>query len=300
MRVLIIGCGYLGTALGQRLAGSGHQVWGLRRSSGSVDELRALGVEPWVADVTNPATLPPLGAGFDWVINALSSRGGGAEAYEKIYLQGTRNILEWMSVRPPKRYVHVSSTSVYGQTDGSEVTEVSPTEPANETSRILVSTEQLLLKATRTQDWPSIVLRAAGIYGPGRGHLFLQYLRDEATLTGEGERWLNMIHRDDLATAVQAALLRGVPGEIYNAADDESVTESTFYAWLARTLRRPMPPRVEIGAKIRKRGATHKRVSNARLKNDLGCSLAYPTFREGYLAEIHRLKLLDPGAKECD
>jgi nucleoside-diphosphate-sugar epimerase len=136
-----------------------------------------------------------------------------------------------------------------------------------------------------------VILRAAGIYGPGRGHLFLQYLKGEATLTGAGDRWLNMVHRDDLVGACVAALERGQAGGVYNVADSEPVTEREFFRWLAGALNRPMPSAADPALKLRKRGATSKRISNRRLLTELRYRMIHPTFREGYTAEIKRLQL---------
>lgn len=289
MRVLILGCGYVGMALGRLLVSQGHEVDGVRRSATDAESLRALGIRPLVWDVTDPTTFPEVGAGWHWVVNALSSRGGGPEGYERLYYQGTRHVVEWLAARKPVQYVHLSSTSVYGQTDGSEVDERSPAEPVNGTSQVLVRAEQYLLEAAKTKGWPVLILRSAGIYGPERGHLFQQFLAGEAHLTGEGDRWLNMVHRDDLAGAVLAALRSSLTGEIVNVADDQPVTELEFFQWLAGKLGRPLPPRIEPSQKVRKRGATNKRVSNQRLKQELGYRLLYPTYREGYEAELVRM-----------
>ena len=130
----------------------------------------------------------------------------------------------------------------------------------------------------------------AGIYGPGRGHLFQQYLRGEARLAGDGSRLINMIHRDDVVRAMVAALERGQPGRIYNVADDEPVTQREFFTWLSQQLQKPMPaPATGEENARRKRGLTQKRVSNRRLHEELHCELIHPTFRQGYAAEIARV-----------
>jgi nucleoside-diphosphate-sugar epimerase len=291
VRVLIIGCGYVGFPLGTELARAGHEVFGLTRSGANAATLQAGGVRPLVADITRRADLDALPGPFDWVVNAVSSNKGGAEDYRRIYLDGMRNVLQWMESAPPKKFVHTSSTSVYGQTDGSLVKETSPTEPKGELAQILVAAEQLLLEAARATKVPAIIIRAAGIYGPGRGHLFLQYLKNEARIAGRGERLLNMIHRDDLAASIMVALKSGRPGEIYNACDDEPVPQIHFFRWLSETLGKNMPPFVsEDAAAPLKRALTHKKVSNRRLRMELGCVLRYPTFRQGYTAEIQRLQ----------
>jgi nucleoside-diphosphate-sugar epimerase len=138
--------------------------------------------------------------------------------------------------------------------------------------------------------FPAVILRVAGIYGPGRGHWFKQFLRGEARLEGDGSRWLNMIHRDDLIGVITAALEHGTPGQIYNATDNEPVTQLELFKWLAEKINRPMPPNVPADAELwRQRGVTNKRVSNAKLVSELIYRFRYPDFRSGYAAEIARL-----------
>src|SRR5439155_14335005 len=154
MRVLILGAGYVGVSLSVELAGQGHEVYAANRNNG--------------VDITKLADLKKLGVDWDWVVNTVSSSKGDAEVYRRVFLGGTRNIIEWLYGSLIQKYVYTSSTSVYGQTAGSVVDETSPTEPTSETSKILVETEQLL------RGFPAIILRVAGIYGPARGHLFHQ------------------------------------------------------------------------------------------------------------------------------
>jgi len=293
MRVLIVGCGYVGLPLGAELVRQGHEVFGVRRSVENAADLTAAGIKPLAADITKPADLANLPGPFDWVVNCVSSNKGGVEEYRQIYLEGTRNLIAWLATAPPRKFVYTSSTSVYGQTDASQVKESSPTEPASETGRLLVETENLLLNAAKEKKLPAVVLRVAGIYGPERGHLFLQYLKNEARIPGQGERFINMIHRDDLIGVIIAALKNGRPGEIYNTVDDEPIAMIHFFRWLSETLGKWMPPfATEEENAQRKRGLTNKKVQNRRLKMELGYQFKYPNFRKGYTAEIQRLDQL--------
>jgi nucleoside-diphosphate-sugar epimerase len=301
-KCLIVGCGYVGLALGIELIRRGHEVFGLRRSSLAEAELKNAGITPLHADVTQPETLKNLPRDFDWVVNCAASGGGGADEYRKVYLEGNRNLIEWLADAPPKKFLYTSSTSVYGQNDGSIVTEQSAAEPEADTARVLVETEKFLFEAAHGSQghsphqlyFPAVILRVAGIYGPGRGHWFKQFLRGEAKIEGGGLRWLNMIHRDDLIGVIIAALERGTPGEIYNATDNEPVTQLKFFEWLAAKLNRPMPPKIPADAEVwRKRGATNKRVSNERLRAELKYEFKFPDFRAGYTAEIVRLATED-------
>lgn len=295
MRVLIVGCGYVGLPLGERLARSGHEVFGLRRSAEADAQLRATGIVPLHADVTQLETLRALPGQFDWVVNCAATRGGGIEHYERLYLRGNSNLIEWLAASPPQKFVFTSSTGVYGQNDGSPVAEESAAEPASPTARVLVAAERALLAAARAGRLPAVILRVAGIYGPGRGYWLRQFLRGEARLEGDGSRVLNMIHRDDLVTAIIAALERGRPGEIYNVVDDEPVSQRVFFEWLAVHTGLPMPSAArEESAVGSPRAPTNKRVANRKLKRELGVALKYPTFREGCVAEILRLPPAEP------
>ena len=166
-----------------------------------------------------------------------------------------------------------SSTSVYAQRDGLWVTEESETKPAHETARVLLQTEKLVLAHD------GIVARLAGIYGPGRSALLTNFLSGTAILDPKNDRFLNQVHRDDIAAALFLLLDRPSPGhEIYNVVDDQPILQSECYRWLAKRLNRPIPPFGKPKAQP-KRGASNKRVSNAKLRR-LGWIPRYLTFAE--------------------
>ncbi len=269
-RTLIAGCGYLGLALAEALRGRGEEVTGWVRSESSAAEVRALGLGTViVGSVADEACWKEAGT-FDAIVHCAASGGGGAAAYREVYLEGVRQMNRH---QPQARRLFVSSTSVYGQADGSWVDETSPSEPGAETGRVLVEAERAAVDAGAN------VVRAAGIYGPGRAALFEKFRRGDAVMEGDGTRWVNQVHRDDLAKAVVAVLDAGAAGEIYNAADDEPVTLRDFYAWCSGALDMPMPPSGPVDPH-RKRGVTNKRVSNRKLRG-LGWAPRFPTFREG-------------------
>jgi nucleoside-diphosphate-sugar epimerase len=281
MRVLIAGCGYVGLALGRDLAKQGHEVFGLRRHQAADGELHAAGIHPLAGDITKPEELARLPASYHWVIQCAAASGGGAENYRRVYFEGAQNLIQWLRGAPPAKFVYTSSTSVYGQTDGSWVHEGSPTDPEAGTAKTLVETEAILIDAARKHRFSAIVLRVAGIYGPDRGYWFKAFLNGEARIEGDGARMLNMVHRDDVAGAIIAALERGRPGEVYNVVDDEPVSQLACFQWLSDKFGRPLPPAIPEVLE-RKRGVTNKKVSNRRLKEELGYRFKYPTFREGY------------------
>jgi nucleoside-diphosphate-sugar epimerase len=299
MRVLIVGCGYVGLPLAAELVIQGHAVYGLRRSSSADDALNAAGVTPLRADITQPDSLNKLPRDFDWVVNCVASGGGGVAEYWQLYLQGMVNLTGWLAPTTQRthvnipRVVYTSSTGVYGQNDGLLVDETSLTEPLSETARVLVMAESFLMARAAERKFPAMILRAAGIYGPERGYLLKQFLRGDSRIEGSGARILNMIHRDDLIRAIIAVLERGREGEIYNVVDDAPVSQLDFYQWLAARLNKPLPPTIdEDAATPRKRGLTNKRISNAKLKADLGFEFKYPDYRAGYSSEMLRLGII--------
>lgn len=265
------------------LARQGHEVYGFQRRV--PESATATGIRPVTGDITNPKDLERLPGPFDWVINTISAGRGGEEAYRQVYLEGTRNLIEAFRSRPPARYVYTSSTGVYGQQEGEPVDETSPAIPENETSRILLETEQMLWQAFQASGFPAIILRVSGIYGPTRGYWLRQFLGGQAVMDGDGSRYLNMVHQEDVVGAIQAALRPGRPGQIYNVTDNEPVTQRRMFEWLASQLNRPMPPSQPVPPP-RKRAASSKRVVNEKLRRELAYEFKYPTFREGFLKEM--------------
>jgi nucleoside-diphosphate-sugar epimerase len=273
-RTLIIGCGYVGLPLARELMTRGDEVAGWVRSEESAEELARHGLTRMiVGNVADENNWRGLREKFDAIVHCASSGGGGAAAYREVYLEGARQMNQH---QPQARRIFVSSTSVYGQTDGAWVDESSPVNPDEETSRILVEAEREALGAG------AMVVRAAGIYGPERAALFEKFRRGDAVIEGDGSRWINQVHQLDLVAAIAHLLDIGTPSEIYDASDNEPVMLRDFYAWCSETLKMPLPPHGPINPN-RKRGATNKRVSNHKLR-ETGWVPRFPTFREGLAA----------------
>src|SRR4029077_9380984 len=146
---------------------------------------------------------------FDAVIHCASSRGGDAEAYRRGSPDCAHHLLETF---PQAKMLFTSSTSVYAQRDSSWVTEESETKPLRETSRILLEVEKLILEKG------GIVARLAGIYGPGRSALLTKFVNGTATIAPSNDRFVNQVHRDDIASALFLLLNREAvtSGQIYN------------------------------------------------------------------------------------
>ncbi|MBV9126614.1 MAG: NAD-dependent epimerase/dehydratase family protein, partial [Verrucomicrobia bacterium] len=255
--LLLVGCGFLGEATADFFHARGWRVTAWTGSAASAARLAALKpypVEP--SDISRPdlGRENPASAAGGWevVIQCVAGgRGGGAETYRRVYLDGARHLLAALR---PARFIFVGSTSVYAQTDGAWVDETSPAEPARETGRVLRETETHVLAHPG-----GTVARLAGLYGPRRSVLLKKFLAGEAVIEGDGSRWLNQIHRDDAAAALWHLAHSPVTAGIFNVADDTPLTQLALYHGLSERLGRPLPPSAppDFG---RKRGWTSKRV----------------------------------------
>ena len=271
-RVLIAGCGFVGKATGLLLKTGGWGVIGVTRSDESAAQLSAEAFHTVACDISDPAMVKEKLGGFeeiDAVVDCVSSGRGREEAYRKNYLDGARNLLE---ILHPQKFLFTGSTSVYAQTDGSWVTEESPAEPVRETGRILRETEELVL------GHDGVVTRLAGIYGLERWALLRKFLDGSAIIEEDGSRWVNQIHRDDVAEAIGFLLNTDAVSDIYNVTDNTPLSQIDCYCIFSEHFKKPLPPTglVDIN---RKRGVTNKRVSNAKLRA-LGWEPKFPSMRE--------------------
>jgi nucleoside-diphosphate-sugar epimerase len=266
--LLLCGHGYLGQAISRDFLAAGWQVTALSRSGDDVS---------LACDLSSATEVSSLEVSPDFIIHCASSGRGGADAYRAVYLDGCRHLLDRF---PGVPLLYTSSTSVYAQTDGSVVTEESPAIPDRETGSILRETEELVLSNG------GIITRLSGIYGPGRSVILKKFLSGEAVIEEDGRRFLNQIHRDDAATAIlHLARLQSTISNpqstignqsLFNLSDSQPLSQLATYQSLSRTFHRPLPP---TGPRDpdRKRGWTHKQVSNAKLRAT-GWEPRFPSF----------------------
>ena len=292
MKCLIVGCGYVGLPLGAELDSARTRgLWPAPECVGG-NRIESGGHQTALRRHHPAGNLAKLPREFDWVVNCVASRAASAEDYRQVYLQGTRNLIEWLARQAAEEIC------LYQQHE-----RLWPdrrfTGQGIQPHRTRWRKRRRFSWKRKKCCWPRwlnassrrCILRVAGIYGPDRGHWFKQFLKNEARIEGDGSRFLNMIHRDDLIGCIIAALKSGRPGEIYNAVDDEPVSQVNFFQWLAAAVGKYPPPSVpENPDENRKRGVTNKRVLNRRLKMELGYQFKYPNFRKGYSAELLRLE----------
>jgi nucleoside-diphosphate-sugar epimerase len=284
--LVIFGSGYVGGAVARQALARGWRVTALTRNPSTAAALRAAGMQVIVGDLAGTDWHTRIEA-CDFVLNAVSSGGGGVEAYRHSYVAGMRSIVEWAGVRGSIRaLVYTSSTSVYAQGDGVVVTENLPAEPTTERGQLLREAERIAQGGAGSASGRgyrrAVILRLAGIYGPERAHLVDQVR--SGVVAGVGGHRLNLAHRDDICRAVWAAFQGPADAgdAIFNVADDAPAPKAEVVRWLARRLGLPEPVFSGTPAGSRERVTPDRIISNARLKRVLAWTPEFPSFREGY------------------
>ncbi len=285
-RLVIFGCGYVGSALARAAVAAGASVEALTRNPEKAAALRAAGLaRVVVADLSTAAWHGQIAAGADFVVNCVSS--GGPDAYRQSYVGGMQSVLAWAAKGPGPvgTLVYTSSTSVYPQGDGRVVDETMPAEGATSNGAIIRESEALLQQAPASAVCRHFILRLAGIYGPGRHHLLDQLRAGAGQLGGSGAHRLNLAHRDDIVSAILACLRSPatVGSDLFNVADSAPALRSEVVGWLAARLGRPVPG-FDGSATTRRGGAPmpDRIISNARIQAVLGWRPQYPDYRAGY------------------
>ncbi len=267
-RILVCGCGYVGTALGLRASALGHTVFGLRRDAGRVPPP----IEAIAWDLA--AGPPPLPGALDAVVFAVGPGSPDEAAYRGAYVTAFERLVEALrrAEARPACLVFVSSTGVYSQDGGVWVDETSPADAASPALRALLEGERLAAAAG------AIVLRLGGIYGPGRAGL-VERVRTGAARLPSTPLFSNRIHRDDCAGALLHLLALAAPERLYLGVDREPADQREVIAWLAARLGVAIPGAGDAADAHRPRGS--KRCSSDRLTSS-GYTFRYPTYREGY------------------
>ncbi|MEQ8788930.1 MAG: SDR family oxidoreductase [Pirellulaceae bacterium] len=286
MSKLIFGCGYLGSRVASLWLDAGHTVSAVTRSQDRAAEFRARGLRPIVADVTTPETLQAL-PDADTLLFAVGFDRGAGKSIREVYVEGLRAVLDALPTTVG-RILYISSTGVYGQRDEQWVDEDSPCEPTREGGKACLAAEQLLRQHPLGDR--AVILRMAGIYGPGRIPRSADIVRG-TPLPSPSEGYLNLIHVEDAARIVLAAEVlasdaRAPLPRTYTVSDGHPVPRRAYYEELARLLDAPPPtfiaPDPDSPAASRAEGS--KRVANTRLVAELSPTFAYPSYREGLAA----------------
>jgi len=270
--ILIVGCGDVGSSLGQMLLNQGHKVFGLRRNINQLPQ----GIQGISADLTNLESLKAALADLDEchiLVYAAAASSHDEAGYEAAYVTGVQNVLQTLPTKPQHLFF-TSSSGVYHQNDSDWVDETSPCEPKSFSGQIMLKGEEQILNA----DIPGTVVRFSGIYGPGRNHLINRVRRGDIA-PAEPQHFSNRIHRDDCAGVLNFLISKVLNGEAidscYLASDSTPVTMHEITTWLANKLNSP------ITSETISRRAGSKRCSNQRII-EAGYRFKYPSYVAGY------------------
>jgi len=280
-RLLIVGCGDIALRALPQLTRK-YRVFGLARNTEQADRVAALGAIPLSGDLDNPAALQALAGAADLVLH-LAPPGESGERDER-----TANLIAAFSPGPPERVVYISTSGVYGDCGGAWVDEDRPLAPQNLRAVRRVDAERSLFAWGSQRGVAVSVLRVPGIYAAERLPL-AQLKRGAPVLRAEDDVYTNHIHADDLAAICQAALERGTAGRAYNASDDGEIKMGDYFDLVADRARLPRPPRIAraaaeagaISAGLMSFMRESRRLSNTRMKTELGVRLRYASVHEG-------------------
>ncbi|MCE7998353.1 MAG: SDR family oxidoreductase [Rhodobiaceae bacterium] len=275
------GFGSTASVLAARLQGGGWRISGTCRTSEKAEAMRSKGVEPHLfagdgkfdPGVLDGVThmllsIPPDEEG-DLVLRAM-----------KEDIASQRETLEWIG--------YLSTTGVYGDRAGAFVDETMEMAPTSERGRRRQAAEEAWFEFGRAIGVPVQTFRLAGIYGPGRNQIVSLRAGKARRIVKPGHVF-SRIHVEDIATVLEASIAKPNPGAAYNVCDDEAAPPQDVVAFAANLIGLKPPPEVpfedaDLTPMARSFYAESKRVSNKRIKTELGVDLRFPTYREGLRA----------------
>ncbi|MFM9966675.1 MAG: SDR family oxidoreductase [Planctomycetaceae bacterium] len=284
MRKLVIGCGYLGERVGRKWLAAGHETWVLTRSLVRANQLAEAGFRTVVGDVLDLQSVQRLPRA-ETVLYSVGFDPTGRASKRDVYVGGLRNVLRELRTTT-RRFMEISSTSVYGQDDGEIVNESSPVLPRTEGGCICLNAEDAVWEAfpslspERGVDG-ALILRLSGIYGPGRLLARVEQLRRGVAFKGNPDAWLNLIHVEDAVQAVLAAEILGRVGETYLVSDNRPLRRLEYFTELAARIGLPAPTFEPLSDDSLERKRLNKRCENRRVREELRVEFLYPTVSDG-------------------
>lgn len=274
------GFGYTAHVLARRLAAEGWVVGGTCRTAGKAAALRGAGFRTELFDRNRPLAPQALDGASHLLVSVPPDAAGDpvlAAHGDDIAKVAS---LCWLG--------YLSTTGVYGDRGGGWVDETAELSPSGERGWRRVAAERGWLELWHRRGVPVHIFRLAGIYGPGRSPFDALRAGSAKRIDKPGQVF-SRIHVEDLASVLAASIGRPRPGAIYNVCDDDPAAPEAVVAYAAASLGLPAPPLVPLEAAglspmARSFYDDNKRVSNRLIKNELGVTLSYPSYRAGLTA----------------
>ncbi|GAB2225134.1 hypothetical protein Drorol1_Dr00005922 [Drosera rotundifolia] len=296
-RMFILGMGYVGQFFAQQLKQDGWVVTGTCKSIAKKKELERMGLSVNLFDACDPkwesiqylrnythlvVCVPPLLPVGDQILQH--------EEFLKSSLMG--GDLQWLC--------YLSSTSVYGDSKGAWVDEDSPPNPTSTSAKLRLDAEEGWLRLGADLGLSTRVFRLGGIYGPGRSAIDT-ILKDEPFSDNRKKRlskhYTSRVHVADICQALKASTFATTSRNIYNVVDDDPTSMAEVFAFSQKLIEKRWPglvqeivhPVTSDSSEEKSIPADEKRVSNARIKKELGVRLLYPSYRSGLQAILDRM-----------
>jgi nucleoside-diphosphate-sugar epimerase len=288
-RLLIVGCGDIARRVIPLLAAR-YQVQALIRDPAQRMPLRRLMVTPVSGDLDRPASLFKLAGAADIVLHfAPPPQSGDSDTR-------TANLIRALSRAAilPWRLVYLSTSGVYGDRNGARVDETAAPAPNTDRARRRLDAETRLLRWGRAHRIAVSILRVPGIYAADRLPL-ARIAEGTPVLNSEDDVYTNHIHADDLARVVVAAIEHARPLRAYNVCDDSELKMGDWFDLIADRFAMPRPPRIArtaaqsaIAPALLSFMSESRRLTNARMKRELGVKLLYPDVGAGLAAAVRQ------------
>jgi nucleoside-diphosphate-sugar epimerase len=281
-KLFCFGLGYSALRVAQRLAAEGWKIAGTARTREGADAIAAAGYEAFVFDGSAPAVgiADSIADATHILVSAPPDADGDPVLRQHRGDIERANALSWIG--------YLSTVGVYGDSGGAWIDETAKTDATSARGCRRVAAEQEWLALAEARDVRVQIFRLAGIYGPGRSAI--ERLREGTAhrIVKPGQVF-NRIHVDDIATTVCAGIAGRGATAVYNVADDEPAPPQDVIVFAAALLHMPPPPEVpftdaQLSPMAASFYADNKRISNARLRQELGVALKFPTYREGLRA----------------
>ena len=272
MRLFILGFGYSARHFVRRFGGAFSHIAGTVRDPAKRDDLAGIEVHPFSGSRPARETVERI-CDADVLLVSVPPGSGGDPAIAAF--------ADVLAAGRQRKIIYLSTIGVYGDHAGSWVDESTPPQAALDRTRMRLAAEQAWTDVGRGD---VAILRLAGIYGPGRNALVTLRTGTARRVIKPGQVF-NRIHTDDIASAIMAAVHHQGSGT-WNVCDDEPAPPQDVIAYAAELMGVAPPPEeafgtAEMSAMARSFYASSARVSNAKLKRELGVTLAHPTYRHG-------------------
>ena len=276
------GYGYTCDYLGHALSREGWDIAGTTRDVTKRNTLKQRGISSYIFDYEMPLYDPLMI--LDQVTHLLISTPPDSDG-DPAFLMHAHDIrhlpnLKWVG--------YLSTTGVYGNRNGEWVNENNERAPSSKRGSRRVLAENQWIEMMTDHGIPLHIFRLSGIYGPGRSALDSVRAGTARCILKPGHAFSRM-HVEDIVQVLIKSMMNPNPGQIYNLADDMPASSCEVITYACQLLNRKPPPiipyeQADLAPITRSFYEDNKRISNEKIKNDLGINLIYPTYKEGLKA----------------